>query len=273
MYRGRVSRVLGLAVAIAIVLAGCGTAQNSTQNSILTKVLSSHQLTVGTINNFPPYESTDSSGKLVGYEIDIANELAKSLGATIKWTIVTIPGRVTSLQTNQVQMVVGGFSMTPTRAQTINFSNAVAVTHGEFAVLAKRTDLKTIDDINKSGIKLAGARGTTMDVWAPAAAPNAQYVPYNTNADALQAVLSGQADALPQANDYIRGLLTSHPGVFTVLPGYYDTEEINIGTPLGDFTWLNWINYWVKNYVESGQDAADYYKWFKYPIGESLPNP
>src|SRR4029077_1664424 len=107
------SRFVGVALCLGVVslLSACnpfapassgGQAANGA--GTLDHIIQSKQVRVGVVNDNPPYSFVDSSGNLVGYDIDIINAIAHDVGATPNLVRVDAPGRISGLQTGQLDM-------------------------------------------------------------------------------------------------------------------------------------------------------------------------
>jgi len=254
-----------LAVVAMGFVSGASHQASSASGSILDRVQSDHTLIVATEQANAPYSMIGSNGQLTGFDVDIAKSIASTLGAKVDFRTVNDAGRITALQTNQVEMVVANFTITPLRALTVDFSRPYLVVHGQFVTLARRHDLKSLSDLNKSSIRVAVSRGGTAVTEVPATLPLAHTVTYNSVADTVQALNAGQVDAISQDNLFNGALIKNHPGQYQAIPGYYSSEMIGIGLPKGDLEWARWVDLWVQDFVNSNQENQSFKTWFGFP--------
>lgn len=232
----------------------------------LDRIVQSKQIRVGVVNDNPPYSSVDNSGNLVGYDIDIINAIAQDLGATPNLVRVDAPGRISGLQAGQLDMTVANFSITPARALVIDFSQPYLVTHFRLVVTAD-SPLKTLQDANKSSVTVATPRGATSTDQLQSVLPQAQLQVLGSIADVKQALSSGQATAAVFDDTAAPAFLDSQPGKYKLLDGAFPGgDRIGIGMPKGDPEWARWIDLWVAQFNFSGQNAAEFQKWFKGPL-------
>ena len=84
------------------------------------------------------------------------------------------------------------------------------------------------------GIRVAISRGGTAERAVPAAVPKATLVRFNTQADEMSALLSGQADAMAEDDFYNTQAIKDRPGKLRQLDGSLARAEIAIGVPPGD---------------------------------------
>ena len=78
-------------------------------------------LRVGTESSYAPFEFTQD-GKLVGFDIDLAEAAAQELGYEIEWVQMPFDGLIPAMLTSQVDMAVASFTVTEERAKRVNFS-------------------------------------------------------------------------------------------------------------------------------------------------------
>ncbi len=151
-------------------------------------------LTVGMLVDFPPYGTVDSSNQPDGYDADVAKLLAKDLGVKLNLVPVTGPNRIPFLLTNKVDLLVASLAVTPERAKQVQFSKpysaATIVLYG-----AKKQAIKAPADLK--GVRVAVARASTQDTALTAIAPEGTEIRrFDDDASAMQALLSGQVDAI-----------------------------------------------------------------------------
>jgi polar amino acid transport system substrate-binding protein len=151
-------------------------------------------ITVGMLVDFPPYGTVDASNNPDGYDADVARLLAKDLGVKLNLVPVTGPNRIPFLLTNKVDVLVASLAVTPERAKQVQFSRpysaATIVLYG-----AKKTAIKAPADLK--GIRVAVARASTQDTALTAIAPEGTEIRrFDDDASAMQALLSGQVDAI-----------------------------------------------------------------------------
>ena len=89
----------------------------------LSAITSRGTLRVAYMADRLPFAYRNSAGIAVGYDIDLAQRLAESLGVTLELVRTDWPEIVTGLNEGRLDLAVGGIAITPTRAQEITFSN------------------------------------------------------------------------------------------------------------------------------------------------------
>jgi polar amino acid transport system substrate-binding protein len=255
----------GIAIAagaIAATLPSIG--QAATGDSILNQVLSRGTLRIAIIGGLPPYSRMSANGTPEGYDIDIGKKIAEALKVKPEFIVTDIPGRVSSLQTRKVDLTIATFTRTVERSTTIAFSDPYVVSSIQLLVKADRTEFKKTQDLNKPGIRIAMTRGGTAEKAVPLVAPKAELVRFNSTADEIAALRSGQVDAMSEDNLFNAQAQKESPGQFRPMPELLNRAEIAIGMPAGDADWTRVINLWIEQFNASGENDKLFEKWFGY---------
>lgn len=104
---------------------------------------------------YPPWNATDPSGKLIGFEVDLGNDLCKRMKVTCEFVAQDWDGIIPALQQSKYDAIMSGMTITDERRKVIDFSVPYGTEPSVFAVLtssplAKGLDLKTgRTDLNK----------------------------------------------------------------------------------------------------------------------------
>ncbi len=254
-------RFAGTLCAAMGVLLGFGAANRAHAGDILQHVLSSGELRIAVMGSLPPYTNVTPSGEPEGYDIDVAKRFAADIGVKPHFIIVDSAGRVAALQTHKADLTISGFARNVKRSLTIAFSDPILIVPGRIVV---KTDspLKNVEEVNDPKWRIAANRGGNSEPIIVAKYPNAQRLLFNTNADCLNALLSGQADAMAEDAFYDTQEINRRPGQLRMLEGTYSRQENSIGMPAGDPDWLRVVNLWVEQFNASGDNKVLFKKWF-----------
>lgn len=152
------------------------------------------EVTIGMLVDFPPYGTTNAQNQPDGYDADVAKLLAKDWGVKANIVPVTGPNRIPFLLTNKVDLLVASLAVTPDRAKQVQFSQpyaaATIVLYGK-----KGSNIKSAADLK--GVRVGVARASTQDVAVTKAAPEGTEIRrFDDDASAMQALISGQVDAI-----------------------------------------------------------------------------
>ena len=93
--------------------------QKSTLNSIVQKGV----LTVGLEPGYMPFEMKDKQGNIIGFDVDMANEMAKAMGVKLQLVPTAWDGIIAGLLTGKYDIIMSGMTITQERNLKINFAN------------------------------------------------------------------------------------------------------------------------------------------------------
>jgi polar amino acid transport system substrate-binding protein len=126
-------------------------------------------LTVASCLDYPPFESVES-GDEVGFDVDLAEEIAKRLGLEVKWVKVVFETSFTALDGGQFDMIAAAVTATgpdgKERDEVVDFSDFYFNSQQSLTVNTEETpDLASTDDLGE-GDTVGVQRGTTGQSWA-----------------------------------------------------------------------------------------------------------
>lgn len=173
--------------------------QHYDSNSRLDKILSEGIIRVGTTGDYTPfsYQLNSNPNNYNGIDITMAKNLAKSLDVDIQFVKTTWPTLMEDLKANKFDIGMSGITITLSRQKTAFFSTPVT-SDGKVAI-ARDEDVdkfKTIDAINKSGIRVIVNPGGTNEVFAKANFPLATIIINEDNISIFQNIVDGKADIM-----------------------------------------------------------------------------
>jgi polar amino acid transport system substrate-binding protein len=250
-----------MAAALVLSLAACGSSSSGTgtSQSTLDQIVSRGTIRVGTILSLPPFGMKDASGNPQGFDVDIANDIAKALGVKLEVVDTTAADRIPNLTTGKVDLIVADFTRTAERAKSISFTDPY-IAAGYNLLVKKDSGIKGVADL--TGKTVAVPKGTTEDVAITTANPQAKIARFDTTAACILAVKQGQADAMVEDSNVLlyQAKLDSTLEVSkeSVLPVEYN----GFGLRRGDPDWQSWLNLFLFNEITSGRETELYQNWF-----------
>jgi polar amino acid transport system substrate-binding protein len=143
------------------------------------------KLLVGNSDTSPPFSSREN-GKVVGYDIDLAAQVAKRLGVGMEFVSVINSERIPALQQDRIDLAASGMTRADNRRHLIGFSLAYLVSP-HTVIIRKDSGIKSVKDMAQK--KLALVRGASVDAELKKAVPTMEIVHFDTYAlcfDALR---------------------------------------------------------------------------------------
>jgi polar amino acid transport system substrate-binding protein len=213
-----------------------------------------------------PVGFRDAKNNPVGYDVDVATQLAAKIGVPVRFSDVSSDARISMLMSKQLDLVVANVSITPQRARVVVFSNPYNVA-GLRVIVQKSAHIKTLAEL--SGKRVVVGRGTTADAFLKQSAPGAEIV-YTDNfaPDGVLLLQQKRVDAGIEDSSLLDYLANKNTTLET-LPGLYQNSPIGIAMAKGDPALLAFVNGFVSDYVKSGAYSANYKKW--WGAGAAVP--
>lgn len=211
---------------------------------------------------FAPHAMPKLGGGLEGFNIDLANELARRMGRAIIIDGTEFSALIPGMNAKKYDFLIAPTTVTPERAKAMLFSEGYMET--DYMFLQKKSDtveIKSLDDLK--GKKIAVNKGSAYESWAKSNAEKYgfSYDTYGNNADAVQAVLSGRAVANMAGHTVVMWAAKQNPLVkptFTYKTGLVWAMPFRLDDKAG----RDQVNMVIKCMKMDGTIAKLYEKWF-----------
>ena len=241
---------------MSIALIGCGSSQNSVYQNIQDK----KEMTFAMTAAYPPFNYVDGDGKIVGFDIDIANAIAEKLGVTAKPVTTEWNGLIPGLKGNRFNMVIGSMAITEDRLKEVDFSDPYYYDGAQFFA-KKGSGLREIKDL-KDG-KVGVVTGTTFHDALKEMSNVKEILQFESDVDNMKNLDLGRSD----------GMVTGKwVGVYGVQQFGLDIEPvgsfiykeiIGIAMKKGETELVEAVNNALKEMIEDGTYDEISQKWFK----------
>ncbi|MDF2500084.1 MAG: amino acid transporter [Anaerosporomusa subterranea] len=259
--------VMGILMAAAV--AGCSStadknpAANSTAASSddsLSKIKAKGKLVVGINAEFAPFEfhaMVDGKDTIVGFDLDLAKEIAKDMGVELDIKELSFDALLTTLQSGQIDVVISGLSATEERRKTIDFSDTyykgvqvLLTTKGNLAKFNSFSDLKD----KKIGIQLSSLQDKLMQTLLP----DGKYTKIESMNTLFLSLKSNQIDGIVTTKIVSEMAVAANPEFVIADKVAIDDSSLNspgvaVGMRKGSASLQKQINSTVKRLNESGQ--------------------
>lgn len=248
-----------LAVLTLLALTGLTTAVAHADQ--LADIKHAGVIRVATFDSNPPFGSVDAkTHNIVGYDVDFAKALASALGVKLELVPTNPANRIPLLQSGKADLIVADITITPERAQVIDFSLPYFVTGQQFLVPVKSPD--TLADYAHA--RIGAVKGTTGEQELHHRFPGSRVLSYDDIPLALSALRNGNVQAITQDSTILAGLLDGAPDKthYKVLSELLSKEEIGVGVKKGETTLLAFVNNQLLTLEKNGQATSIYNSWF-----------
>ncbi|MEV4243004.1 glutamate ABC transporter substrate-binding protein [Streptosporangium canum] len=217
----------------------------------------SDKFVVGIKFDQPGLGQKQPDGSFKGFDVDVANYVAKELGYTgdkVEFKEAISANRESFIQQGQVNIVIATYSITDDRKKKIGFAGPYLVTGQDILTRADDTTINSVDDLKDK--KVCGAQGSSSpkrlvdkfgDAW------KGQYLTEQQGYGACLPLLENkQVDAISTDATILAGFATQSPGKFRLVGKPFSEEKYGIGVKLDDKDTREKINAAVEKMFKDG---------------------
>ena len=162
----------------------------------LQKILDKGYMILGLDENFPPMGFRDETGTIVGFDIDLATEVAARLGIRLEIQPIDWNAKEMELNDGKIDMIWNGMSITPARVEEMNMSKPY-IANRQIIIVSEDSGIKTKADL--AGKKVAAQAGSSaidaMQADAETFATFGDLVEFDNNNAAYLDLKVGRVDA------------------------------------------------------------------------------
>ncbi len=229
------------------------------------------EIRVATDLSIPPSGMLDASMKPVGSDVETAELLAKDWGLKLKFIETTGATRIPNLQTGKADIVISTLSVTPQRAQVIDFSRAYA---GLRSVIGAPAATKISDWADLKGHAITVTRGTTQDsMLTKDAVKNGVTIQrYDDDATMVTAAVSGQAYAVATSATLVNQIKKQNPKLAFEPKMTLTVFDLAIGLKKNEPELKAKLDEWIAANLKNGKLNAIYQKYHGEPIPTEILN-
>jgi polar amino acid transport system substrate-binding protein len=267
--------VVIMTCALIIILAGGAMAgslqQELVQQSTVEQVSKRGILRVG-MSTFVPWAMKDKTGKLIGFEIDVASRLAEDMGVKVEFVPTKWAGIIPALLTGKFDAIIGGMSVRPDRNLKVNFS--IPYDYAGQSLVANKelaNGFTGLKDFDRPDVVISARLGSTAADAANKFMPKAQKRLFDDESQVIQEVVNGRAHAAVASAPLPAFQAIKYPDkLFLPFQGTFTKEPIGFAVRKGDFDTLNYFNNWIRVTDAKGWLAERKHYWFETKDWENM---
>ena len=253
---------LSLTVA-ASLLAGCGAKKDEvaavdTKGTFRTleEIKSSGTINIGVFSDKSPFGYVDENGQYQGYDVYFGNRIGQDLGVKINYVSTEAANRIEYLQTGKVDIILANFTVTPERAQEVDF----ALPYMNVALGVVSPDSRVITSLDGLGAddQVIVISDTTAETYLEKNNPEIKLQKYDAYAEAKTAFENGNGVAWANDNTEVIAFAIENPGYTVGIPSLGSADTIAPAVTKGNTTLLNWLNDEIKALGNENFFHADY---------------
>lgn len=260
--------ILGLVsmlLVTTLLLTACGKAATTpapaTADTRIDQIKKNGKLILAT-GNYRPFEYLDEkSNKMVGYDIDVAEAIAKKIGVPLEIKEMQFTSLIPTLQIGQADLVIAAMYITDERKAVVDFADPYMDTGMVLVTRADDTAIKSTKDLDGKvvGVK-AGATSEKVAQDLKDKGQNITIKSYKETVDYLMDLEAGRTDLA--INDLLNQLEynKTHPNV-KIVGDPFTKSSLGIAVKKGDKELVDLINSVIKDMTQNGETANLYKKW------------
>jgi len=228
----------------------CGAMADNVAKNVVTTLAPSGKLRAAiNFGNTVLAQKDPASGEPRGVSSELARELAKRLAVPIEFVPFDAAGKVVDALANGV-WDIAFLAIDPVRGAGIDFTAPYVLIEGAYVVPAD-SGLKTVEDVDRDGVRVAVARASAYDLYLTRALKHAKLVREANGPDALALFRREQLEVAAGVKQPIVAFAKEHPDT-RVIPGRFMVIEQAMGTPKGRDAGARYLREFVEEMKASG---------------------
>lgn len=248
---------------LSVQMSGAGEIQKKiAAESTIEQIAQRGIIRVG-MDVFVPWAMKDKKGELIGFEIDVARQLAEDMGVKVEFVPTKWSGIIPALITGKFDVIIGGMGLTAKRNMKINFTNPYYYSSQGLLANKKMTKGFSLTDFNNSRVDIAARLGSTAALAAKQNFPQAKLRLFDEEPAAVQEVRNGRVHAMVGSQPLPAHMAADSPELLTAYTEQLMKEPICFGVRKGDVDTLNFFNNWIEIVKSKGWIAERYSYWFE----------
>ncbi|MDD2504559.1 MAG: ABC transporter substrate-binding protein [Clostridia bacterium] len=259
MFRNRIILVLVLVLAMTFTLSACGEGETS------------NVFRVGIDDTYPPMEYRNEAGEYAGFDVDLAQEIAKRLDRELEFVPTAWTAIFTALSSNKYDCIISSLSITEERKKTIVYTRPYVANNQVIIVRKDNADIASENDL---GDKIVAVQmGTTSDdacVEFQKATPFKEYKKYEGMNQALNELKIGRVDAV--VTDLVIGkyFVANDMESFNLVIATLPNEPIAVGFNKSNQKARDEVDKVLEEMMNDGSLSAISKKWFGEDMTKNL---
>ena len=253
-------KALTLALALVLCCAAAAHAGAAYDNVMKTKVLRA-----GIMTDSIPGAYYNDKGEWVGFDADVAEEIAKRMGCKLERVAVNNKTRIAFVQEGRIDISVANMTHKRERDKSIDFS--ITYFFDGQKILAKKGAFKDLKSF--VGKKVATMQGTTSEINVKNllkklgdADFEKNVISFQKESECFQALQNGRVAGWSTDSTILLGYAAKEPGKWELVGDFFSDEPYGIGLPQDDSALRDAVNFAIQDMWVDGAYMKIYNKWY-----------
>lgn len=237
----------------------------------LSHVLTSGKLSVCSDAGFLPFEMRSNTGVWSGYDIDMIQAFAKSIGVTLNMVQISFDGIIPALLSKKCNLIVSGMTNTPERSRVVLFSSPTFINKLSLVVktsfLPEKKNL-TLDDMDKPKVLIAVKTGYTSDIYLSKKLKYAQVLRFDQDADLVLALKQDRVQGFMIDSTYAQIIKNNGLNFIKEIDIPSEKQIFAVAGRKNDVALINAFNHFLENWKNKPEHEEIFKKYFHPPKPE-----
>jgi ABC-type amino acid transport substrate-binding protein len=252
-FRGFV-HVMVAAVILAFAVSFVAPPSMAQSGSALDRIQSDGKLRVGWATWWPyAYKDPENKNELSGVAIDVFELMAKELKTEVVWVEDSWATLIAGLQANKFDVTLP-MGRTLERAKAATYASPF-LQFGSGIVIRKEdaAKYKSWQDLDKDGLKVAVALGSTGDTFASRKFANADVVRLRSEPELLMSLVTKKVNAWHSTYGAFQKILPKHPNLMIMPATTLAIVPTGFVVRQGDWHWVQWLDFFIEDINQTGE--------------------
>lgn len=257
MLRKKKSVVILVLVLLVSTIVGCTQQESSSKGE---------EFVIGLDDTFAPMSFRNEQNEIVGFDVDLAKEVAKRNGWNIRFQPIDWAMKEAELNSGNIDMIWNGYTITDERKEKVNFTDAY-LTNSQIIVTLSDSDIDEIDDLKNKTVATQ-AESSSLDAARKLdgfieSLKDGKIIEYSTFNEVFNDLESGRTDAIIVDEVLARYYMNNKgEGLYKVLDENLGIEEYGVGVRKEDEELLEKLNITLEEMKNDGTYDEIYSMWF-----------
>lgn len=223
--------------------------------------LGGRTLIVGSDTTYPPFETVDQSGNIVGFDVDVVNAVCERIDCVAKFQTTAWDGIFAAMANGEFDMIASGITITAERAQVVEFTEPYHEVNQAVAARTEDAGL-TLADFTSGKLILGAQAGTTNAILAEQLVGRDRLRIYDDFNAAVLALVNGDVDGVMIDDSSADAFVQQYAGqVVANIRNVESGEKLGFAVKPGDEL-VDALNYGLEQIKADGTLAGLVAKWF-----------
>ena len=242
-------------------LTGCGGGKAAAGDGSLQKVLDAGELVLGLDVEFPPMGYYDENGEIVGFDIDVAQEVCNRLGIKLVKKPIDWSTKEEDLNNGDIDCIWSGMSVTPERVESMCLSEPYMKNEFIFLLLGK-SEVAELNDLKGKAVGVQVGSTAYDSLMASDLSKEVEMILFDDNVELLEKLKQGELDAALVDSVVAYHFVNSQTEPYFILPDSFGEDEYAIGFRKEDQTLRDKVQQILGEMKADGSLAKISVKWF-----------